>query len=90
MANPEIQVLTKDIWNEVLTNATYYGRVFILPQDNEPTRYLVTLREVGTGAPAPTYEGGVPIRGWTAPTSTTAVNLYIKPVDYDGRVEVYA
>jgi hypothetical protein len=89
MASPTIEILTKDTWVPVLTNVTYFGKVFIVPQENEPTRYLSTMVEAGDPAPDPAYVGGVPFRRGVAPTTVDPMDMYIKAVDYDGKVEVY-
>jgi len=39
--------LTKDVWNEVLTNVTDTGQVFIIDLDDEPTGYFIALVDTG-------------------------------------------
>ena len=88
MASQAPTVLAKDVWTKVLTNVTYYGSVHILNQDDEPTSYEVALVNTGDAAPAADFAGGIVFDDSFSPSNSVASDYYVKPVDYDGLVEI--
>ena len=85
----EIKVLPKDVWTKVLENVTYYGSVYILDQDDEPTEYKWTLVAAGDPVPDSSYAGGVVFDQMFAPANTTAADYCVKPGNSNGLVEVF-
>ena len=82
-------ILTKNVWTKVLTNVTYSGSVYIIDQDTDPTKYMVTYVATGGDAPSNSYIDGITFEYSFSPSSDSASDYYIMPVDYDGRVVIF-
>lgn len=88
-ATEEVVVsLSKDLWTQVLAGVTFFGQVFILPQENEPTRYLVALVDAGDPAPELDFEGGIFFTESFTPANYVPSDYYVMPKTHNGRVAI--
>jgi len=83
--------LPKDEWTIVLSNVTYAGQVHIEDDDeelvpNKPTTYLLAMVPTGDPAPSADYADGIKIKKNFSPANSSALDYYMKPVDFAGRV----
>lgn len=89
MAVPETLSLPADAWTLVLSGVTSSGIVYIVPVLNDapdPTSFLATFVNAGDPAPAVDFDGGIPFEGHVFPSSPIAIDVYLMPVNYAGRV----
>jgi len=89
MATIEPTTIIKNTWTKVLTNVTTTGKVFVIDQEVEPTKYLVTKVPTGDPVPSSDYDGGIVFKKGLAPQSSELIDVYIKAVDYDGKVVIF-
>ena len=82
--------LTKDTWFKVLTNVTTTGKVVILDQNVDPTRYLAAIvTPSGADAPASDYAGGIEFKKSINANNNVAMDVYVMAKDQDGLVMIF-
>ena len=90
MATVPPTILPKDVWTLVLTNVTKLGQVAIVDQDVEPTSYEIALvTPTGADPPAIDYSGGVVFKNTFGPNNETAIDVYVRANDFDGKVVIF-
>lgn len=89
MANPDVQILTKDIWTKIATNVTT-GNVYNM---SATTNYLQTFRLTDEAAPINNDDAVRAFTNrndnlWDNISSSDPIDVYLKPLEQDGKIRL--